>query len=177
MAKEAKAKKVYLDGEGNESRSAKPGVEVLRFEFANGNSYAVQLGDFPEAVLRSATWHGLAQKMGDEYSGAKSPDEAEEAFLNVRERLMAGDWVTERQAAGPRISLVLEAVMTAYQEAGKPLDAAAIEERREGLKDAAVRKAALEHPAINAVYLRLQAERAAKKAAFAAAKAAESASL
>lgn len=165
--REAKAKKVVFvsgESEGKQRMPNEGNVERIEFQFANGNTHTVVATDLPENVQRCALWHGISQKLGDEYSGAKTADEAEEAFLALLERLTDGDWATERAEAGPRTSLIFEAICIAYERAGKPLTDEQKTEKREALKDAATRKAAQEHPAIAAVYLELQAQRAVEKA-------------
>lgn len=165
--RETKAKKVYVYADGEEGRSAKPDAERLEFRFSDGPTHAVRLTDFPEAVRDAAAWHGISQKLGDAYASSDDVDDAIEKFLAAQERLQDGDWVTEAKAAGPRTSMVLEAVVAAYAKAGQDLPMSE-EDLREKLKDNAFRQATVAKPKIQAEYKRLIAEAATKRAAEAA---------
>lgn len=175
MAREAKAKRVYfyyddngaVESEGKQRLSGDK-IARLEFQFNGGGTYAVNADEFPIAVQTMAMYHGLSQKLGDEFSGAKSVEEAEEAFVALLERLKDGDWATERGEAGPRTSLIFEAVCIAYERAGKPLDDDRKAAIREGLKDNETRKKAMAKPEFSAVYLELQAKKAMEKAKKAA---------
>jgi hypothetical protein len=170
---EKKATKKYVNAAGEETRSAHEGATALVFTFANGDVLSVDASKLPQPVQVAAMWHGLAQKIGDAYASAKSAEDAADAATALYERLEAGDWVAEREAAGPRISLILQAIVRTLEKAGKPLDEAGVAARAEKLKtDKAYREQAMANPQVAAEYAAIQAERAAQRAADAAAKAA-----
>ena len=166
---EAKAKKFYIAANGDESRSASADAQVLRFAFSDGTNLEVDPAKLPESIRRCAMFHGLAQKIGDSYAATKSVEEAAENAMALYERLEAGEWVGERESAGPRISLVLLAIVRVKEQAGQPLDEAGIAERAAKLKaDKAFRDGAMANPAVKAAFAAIQAERAAERAAEAA---------
>ncbi len=166
---EAKAKKSYFLNDGTEVRSATPEAVRLTFSFANGDRLDVDPTKLNEQVRYCAMFHGLAQKIGDSYAGSKTPDEASEEATSLWERLEAGEWIAEREAAGPRISLILAAVVKARADAGKPFTEAEQAERSQRLKDdKAYRESAMANMAVKAAYAAIQAERAAERAAKAA---------
>lgn len=170
---EAKAKKSYFLKDGTEVRSATPEAVRLQFAFANGDKLDVDPTKLSDGVRYCAMLHGLAQKIGDSYAGAKTPDEASEEAGSLYERLESGEWIAERESAGPRISLILAAIVKARADAGKPFTEAEQAERAEKLKaDKTYRESAMANPAVKAAYAAIQAERAAERAAKAAADAA-----
>lgn len=162
---EAKAKKSYFLVDGTEVRSATPDAVRLTFAFANGDKLDVDPSKLNDEVRKCAMFHGLAQKIGDSYAGSKTPDEASEEASALWERLEAGEWIAEREAAGPRISLILAAIVRARADAGKPFTDAEVAERTERLKtDKPYRESVMANAAVKAAYATIQAERAAEKA-------------
>lgn len=96
-----------------------------RFDFVNGETRTVTLDDM-QAVASYAACHGLVQKIGDEWAGAKdaggNPAGVEDVVLIADEiisRLAKGDWFTERKGgeslAGA--SVVIQALVAISQEA------------------------------------------------------------
>lgn len=165
------AVKTFIDGEGNESKHASPEAAVLRFAFSNGTTHDISLDELPDNIKAAAAWHGLSQKCGDSYAGAKGDaDEAVESFETLLERLKLGEWVRAREG-GPRPSLVVDAVVAALEEAGETVDDARKAAIVEKVKGKEARDATLANPVFRAHYERLKAEAAkarAKKAADAA---------
>lgn len=162
---EAKAKKSYFLQDGTETRSASPEAVRLSFAFSNGDRLDVDPSKLSESVRYCAMFHGLAQKIGDSYAGSKTPDEASEEASALLERLEAGEWIAERESAGPRISLILAAIVKARVDAGKPFSDAEVAERAEKLKtDKTYRESAMANKLVAAAYAAIQAERAAERA-------------
>lgn len=163
------ATKVFLNAEGEESRHASPEAVALRFAFANGTSHDIALTDLPSNIIDAAAWHGISQKLGDAYAGAKGDaDEAVEAFETLIERLKLGEWVKAREGGGPRPSMVVDAIVAALQDNGEEVDDARRAAIMAKVKGPEARKGALANPVINAHYERLKLEAAkdrAKKAA------------
>lgn len=104
------ADKLYLIGDGETVKHAKPGVTGLRFAFANGAVRDVSLSDFPADVREAATAHGLAQKLGDSYAGTNSVDEAISTFEEKLADLREGTWLSRSEGGAPRVSLLAAAV-------------------------------------------------------------------
>lgn len=173
--------KSYITADGESHNSAQPATESLSFHFAVEKSpRLVKLADLPQAIIEAASAHGLAQKLGDSYSG-KQGDEAVDCFEAVLEALMDGDWLRRAESAGPATTMLFEAVWAAMAAAGAELTTQDDGEERlrahlKGL-DADGRKALASDPAVAAEIARIKAERAAKRAAELAetAKGAESA--
>ena len=73
---------------------AKKKVEgtTITWTWADGKKSIVKIDDFAEELIERSAVHGISQKLGDSYSGAKSVDEARIAFDSVFVALKAGDW-------------------------------------------------------------------------------------
>ena len=175
MPKAEKCKKVYFDSTATnpketEKRSWFKGADTLELRFMNDDVIAVKLGDFNQDVVTAAAFHGFSQKLGDTFAGKKDVEEAAEVTAALFERLQEGVWIAERESAGPRTSVLLEAVMAAFTAAGQEVDEDTMREKIKGLETDA-RKALQADPAVSAQYDRIKAERAAAKAAKSAAKA------
>ena len=163
MARNSVAKKVYVLANGEESSHAQPGVQRLEFRFGDGQVIAIDLASIGASCREALTWHGLSQKVGDAYaSKGDSTDDAYEAAMAVYERLQADDWMKPREAAGPRISVLVEAIVAAKKAAGQEADAEAIAAK---CKDKAYRDDAKDVPEVKAQYDRILAERAVEQAA------------
>lgn len=161
-------KKVYVDKDGTETRSATPDAVELQFQFANGNTHAVKLTDHPAEILFCLTFFGVSEKYGNSYAGAKGDaGDAEEKFLSMQEQLRGGTWV-EKAEAGPRPSLIADAIIAALLSAGQKVDDARAAGVREKVKDKAIRDGALKDPVIKAEYESIKATRAANRAKEAA---------
>lgn len=164
-------KKVFIDGDGGESRSAKPGAVELQFQFTNGNTHSVKLHDHPDAILTCLGWFGISEKYGNSYAKSDgSADVAEEKFLAMQEQLVGGVWVTESEA-GDRPSMVCDAICAALEANGEKVDDERRTKVREMIKDKDTLAGAKKDPAVKAQLERIKAERAiarAKEAAKAA---------
>lgn len=166
------AKRAYVMPDGEKQRSASKDAEALTFEFSNGHELTVHLADFPEEVQVCAAWHGLNQKIGDAFAGAKGDaDEAVSDAEDMISALKSGRWVAEREKAGPRVGMVAQAIYNAKTNAGMEADLDSITEKLQSNDEA--RKAALNDPRIKAEYEALKAEAAQERAKKAAEKAAE----
>ena len=157
----AKLTKKYRLPSGETSRSAAPDVEALIITTPTGDTIEVSIDDFPQEILTCAMWHGLSQKIGDAASG-KSGQDATEALLDTIEALKGGEWVKERQSAGPRVGDVAVALV----RLGKFESEAEAAEYLSGLKesDPDKLKAIRGHSAVKAAVAAIRAERAAAKA-------------
>lgn len=168
VEKTSVCKKVYVNSDGEDTRSATPHSKELRFNFANGNAHTVKLDDHPDAIKACLGWFGISEKYGNSYAGAKGDaDTAEEAFLSMQEQLRGGTWV-EKAEGGPRPSLIADAIIAALTAAGQDVDEKRGTSIREKVKDKATRDGALKDPVIKAQYEAIKAARAAERAKAAA---------
>ena len=163
------AKKSYVDNEGDEKRSAHVAATTIRFTFSDGTVTDILPSDLPENIVSCATLHGLSQKLGDSYAGAESVSDARESFDTMFERLQGGEWVAEKKAGGPRTSILVDAIAELLVEAGKPVDDEKRKAIAEKVKTKEGRDGAMANAAIAARYEKKRADRAAEKAAKAAA--------
>lgn len=156
------AKKRFIDGDGEKVSEPGSDVAAITFEFADFEDQIVVLADIPEGVRVALAWHGLSQKLGDSYANAskKPAEDCYDSFQATLERLLAGDWVKAREAAGPRTSLVFEAVLTVMARAGKPADDATQTAIREALKDKPERDRAMADARVKLAYEQIRLERA-----------------
>jgi hypothetical protein len=175
MAREVKAKKFYIKDvsaleAGNEDQRKQSyfeGARLLVFAFANGEQVVVDPAKFNDFTRTAAMYHGLSQKLGDAYASSKDADEAWEKFESLREQLEAGNWLAERESAGPRISLVVKAIVAAKAKAGVTVTEEEVAAKYNEM-DKERQKTVLQDPRINAEYQRIRAEQAAERAAKAA---------
>ncbi len=156
------ARKRFVDEAGE--KVSEPGNDVagIVFDFADFETALVILSSIPEPIRIALAWHGLSQKLGDSYANAskKSPEDCYDSFQATLERLMAGDWVKAREAAGPRTSMVLEAVLAVMAAAEKPADDATQKTIREALGDKAERDRAMADARVKLAYEKIKLERA-----------------
>lgn len=129
-----------------------------RFEFANGNTHVVKLGDFSQEIQLQYAVNGVKQKLGDAYAGALgNAVEAERRFLTVLNATKNGDW-TVRGEAGPRVTVLAETLARA-----KGMDIEAAVEFVNGMDDDG-KKRLRSHPAIKKASAAIRLERAQKDA-------------
>jgi hypothetical protein len=143
-----------------------PTGEVLTFDLN-----ALGIASAPEIARRLAI-HGWHQKVGD--TVAKTSDNPEADFdkmASIHERLLGGQWTVARESAGPRPTLVAEAVMRVATARGVTFDREKVVAKYSGKDGEPARKAAMEKADVVAAYKTIIAENAAKRAAEATAKA------
>lgn len=134
-----------------------------------GEVITIDVASLPDNIRAQAICHGLLQKIGDTAAG-KSGDEAAEAVMSITERIRAGDWNVVGDA-GPRPTLVAEAVMKVATADGVTFDRDAVIAKYTGKDGEPARKKALGNPAVKAAYEALRAEAAVARAAAMAEKA------
>lgn len=160
--------KSYIQKDGEElTKHATPETIGVQFKWADGESTNVMFDDIGKGCRIAGLAHGISQKLGDSYAGCKTPEDAREGdgnFLTVLELLQADNWVTQRKGAGPRPTMLLDAVVAALVANGEEVDAERRARITEKLVNADDRKATLNNPAVNAQYERIKAERAVKRA-------------
>ena len=134
----------------------------VSFDFTNGNTFEAEVADLPEAMITRLAIHGLSQKLGDSYAGAKqkglSVDECEAGVRALWAALKAGQFGTGRTSAGGKL---LEAFIRWAVDSGRTADEAKeafadlTDDQKKELRKAAPIKAAL---------AQIEAERAAAAA-------------
>ncbi len=156
------ARKRFVDAAGEKVSEPGANVAAITFEFADFDDQMVSLTDIPEPVRVALAWHGLSQKLGDSYANAskKPAEDCYDSFQSTLERLVAGEWVKAREAAGPRTSMVLEAVLAVMAAAGKPADEATKKAIAEALGEKSERDRAMADARVKLAYEKIRLERA-----------------
>lgn len=146
-------------------------AQTVVFDFDEAGTVGFELSRCtPEMVIQLAL-HGLSQKAGDAYAGAKAATDGTAIDPNVWamqqaadtiEQVYAGNWTVRTPGAGAAISDLARALAEVMPDV---TEAEAAERLSEASKEdkAALRK----HPAVKAVLERIKAERATAKAAAA----------
>ena len=160
--KEAKPAKAKTPPKAKKETNLEAMTVVITFR--NGFVLSQEFNKLPETVQRQLGLHGLSQKIGDSYASISDLEESIETALSVQERLQLGDWVKAREGAGPRPTMVVDAVVAALIADGQDVS----DERKAKivtvLSDKDERKAALKDPVIEAQYEGIRAAAAAKRA-------------
>lgn len=148
------------------------GVETFTFA-ENAGVVEFDYNKCSDEMKRQLGIFGANHKIGDTFAG-KTPQEGHERAATMAERLLAGEWAKERESAGPRPSMVVDAVVAVLVAAGQEVD----DKRRAGIvkktsgKEA--RERTLANPKYKAAYEELKAKAAADRAKAAKAAAKES---
>lgn len=169
MPRENVCKKVYVSPEDTEGRrSWFPGATAIEFRFADDETETVTPDAFSDAIRTAAMFHGFSQKLGDSYADRKNKDGTPiELFLAMKEQLEADNWVAEGESAGPRLNLVIKAIVAAKAKAGITVTESDVAAKWHEL-DKDGKKSVMEDLRIKAEYERLRAEAAAERAKRAA---------
>ncbi len=172
------AKRLYVNKDETETRHATPQTVGMRFEFTNNLNLVIGADGIHKDVRNACMWHGVNQKVGDGFAGAKGDaDAAYESANSIAERLAEGIWVQTRESAGPSTGLLVEAIVRAKIAGGEAKTnftderKAAIAGKLKGETPEATKTAragALANPAIAAAFEQIKAERQAAKAKAAA---------
>lgn len=170
MAKASKCVREYFNKDGEVTRGARPDTTGVRMKFGNGATLELDITKVGKSCQRALMWHGLTAKVGDKFAG-KDVEEAHDAAASMYEQLCEDIWVKEGEKAGPRIGVLVEAIVAAKEKAGQKTTNEAVAEKLK--QNPELRKNALENPAIKAEYERIRAERAMAKADEAAKQAKE----
>jgi hypothetical protein len=134
---------------------------ISTITFTGGHVITARFADFPENIKTALGLHGLNQKLGDSYAGSKGDvDDAIESAQSVLEQLLAGEWSKTREAAGPRPSMVADAVVNTLRANGHVFAdeaaEAATRAKYMGKDSAANRKNALENKQVKTEYEKLR---------------------
>lgn len=87
----------------------------VQFDFRNGEFRQFAMNELDEPTAAYATCHGLLQKIGDEWSGTKDPEDMVLTCDEIMARLRNSEWAVERQAGDSMAgaSIVIKAIMEA----------------------------------------------------------------
>ncbi len=153
----------FIDADGEKSKSVVGDAVALQFGFVGTDELrTVHFSKIPEASKLCAMAFGIRQRLQNTYaSAAKEGIEAGiEAFDSVLEFLYAGNWVQEGEKAGPRLTVILEAVVAAKAGQGAEMDEKAIDALREKLKDKDFRDGVKANEFVEVEMKRIERERA-----------------
>jgi hypothetical protein len=133
------------------------GQVQVRLDFRNGET---RLFTIPPAMLAKFAAHGAEQKLGDEIAGVEDTDDAVLAIDELIDRLYSGEWGITRDASGMAgTSALLRALV---EQTGKSVEVIKAFLKN---KTQAEKVALRSNPKIKPIVERLEAEKAAKKAA------------
>ena len=179
--------------DGTEKRSAFPEATTLRFYFLSPRKDAedrpvivgtrdIVLSTVSDDMKACALGHGLSQKLGDDLAGIASkaakeetpvdidPDDgwapyAMERFDDALANIMAGVWVTEAEGGGTAssVTILLEAIVATFADAGKELSDEDMAKLRNALKDEDYRKNAKARKDVAAHMAAINAKRAEER--------------
>lgn len=145
---------------------------VIQFTFEDGRSLSIDANALAEKIKFRALVHGLSQKVGDSYAGAKAEADpvafSYEAAKGTIEQILAGDWKAAREG-GPRVTDLAKACAIVT---GQTLEEAVA---FVGQLDEDATKALRKKPKIAAALAKMAADKAIEKANKAAEAAANSA--
>lgn len=141
---------------------------TITFKFGHGEEIVVNANELTPDIQKHLMLHGLSQKLGDSYSDADGNSTVAVGMLKgVLEGLQKGVWTTRTPGEGKGGGLLAEALSRAT---GKPLADCA---KKVGEMDKDKRAALRKHASIAPILAKIEAERAAEKAAKLAANAGE----
>ncbi len=87
-------------------------VVKVRLDFVNGETRTFEC---PPELLLKAAGHGLEQKLGDETAGVPDVDDQVIAVDELIDRLVAGNWTTQRPSGGVAgTSVLFKALVEAF---------------------------------------------------------------
>lgn len=130
------------------------GQDAVTFAFADGKEILCKLGDLPPGMLERMALHGIAQKVGDSYSGVETVTEGRKVAIETWKNLMLGNFNARVSGAG---SVLVEALARL-----KKVSIEEIREALDGLDDDA-RKAIEAKPQVRAMVGIIRGERAQAK--------------
>lgn len=100
-------------------KTVNEGGNVVSFDFSDGRKLLFEMSKVPAEITARLALHGASQKIGDNYAGAESVEDAYTDAAEVIDQLYAGSFMAKRAAGEPRIGLLIEALS---RISGKPID-------------------------------------------------------
>jgi hypothetical protein len=158
----------YRDNAGGKSKRVDPAFPIVAFVFDGAGTATFDTREVTDEIRSIAAIRGMTEKVRDTFAGSESAADAAEEAASMIEVLLAGDWYTERASAGPRPTVVAEAVLRAVRESGKtvtPEFEATVRSMFTGKGTEQARKDAMEDPAIYKHVVAIRAEREAERLA------------
>lgn len=163
--KKIKVSDIQYRGGDLVTNTVHPDATEIVVTFGDGTSDSFNVGDVTDELRHCAMLQGFAIKLQRSFASAKGdPVAAREAYETVKENLLSGLWNTKREGSGPRLSILVEAIVAALQAEGETVDAARQAGIAEKLKDESVREKAMAKPSVKAHYESIKAARAAERA-------------
>lgn len=167
--KKIKVSDIQYSGSAGVTNTVNPDATAIVVTFGDGTSDSFDVMQTSEELRHCAMLQGFAIKLQRSFASAKGdPAAARESYETVKENLLSGLWNTKREGSGPRLSILVEAIVAALQEEGETVDTARQAGIAEKLKDEAVREKAMAKPSVKKHYEMIKAARAADRAAKAA---------
>ena len=183
-ASPAKAKKsricakIYIDGEGGESRYPSPDTVSCEMRFGrtvvgdvtsygNAGVLSFKLDAIGDKCRVAAAWHGAGDKLANSYNKEKVPAEAFNLASAMLERLVEDEWTRPGEGAGPSTFLLVDAIVRLLLADGEEVDEERKATIRAKVQGKEARAQTLANPIIDAMYKTIQSEKAAVRAAAA----------
>ncbi len=158
-------KTVFLDSDGNESRSPTPATVEMQIRYPDFDPIVVH--NFHPDNEICAKWHGFKQKLGDKRAG-KDGEEGYDQTMALFERLVeSANWNLAREGAGPRTSILAAAIAHVLLDAGRITQAdfdETVRDKQEECKDKTYREKAASNLEVIAHMDRIKVERTIERA-------------
>lgn len=136
---------------------------VIQFTFEDNTVQTIDVNSLDEKTKFRAMIHGISQKVGDSYAGAKTEENplafAKTVVEETIAQVLAGEWKAAREGSGPRESDLAKAVSRAT---GNSLEESIV---FVGTLDEAQTKDLRKKPKVAAQLAAIAAEKAVAKAA------------
>jgi len=138
---------------------------VVSFEFGDGVKVEVNADELPADIQRTLMLHGLSQKGGDSYAGAKGNyAEAQANLSSVIDSLKQGQWAGARDGEGkPRLGELSAAIARVKGISLEDATAAVTAANESGDEGQAKIKTWRAHPKIKAAIAAARAEKAQRE--------------
>lgn len=134
----------------------------VRFDFNDGDALQILIEQLPEHLINHLVCHGLAQKIGDSYAGAKGDVQvAYDAARGVIDSLLAGEWNAKRTGTG---GIVIDVLLRMNPNFEDRAEAQAWLTERESEEEGFTNKLK-KHPQFKLLKAEIEAERAQAAAA------------
>lgn len=134
---------------------------TITFTFTGMEPVVVSVDGLSADIRREAMFHGVSQKLGDSFAGAKTVAEAREAFDAVLESLQDGEWNRGREGSG---TIFAEAISELTGRERAEVDALLKRLRDGSDEEKKVYRAAISEPNVQKRVAEIRLERAQKAA-------------
>ena len=102
-------------------KSMNEDYSAVTFAFSNGETVVVEMESFNEETFAHLAAAGVSSKLGDTYAGlGESIPKAVEALKRSLTDLLEGKWTTRTAGSGPRVALLVEALVRVSEDSGSP---------------------------------------------------------